>query len=142
MTTEEKQAYIISLLKPYFLDISIRGFGLREGREYPQCVYLAPNGNKCAFGQTIDPEQYDKDMEGCVASNILDQYVDCQLPEHKGKLNPTEWNYVQRIHDWMNDEVETYSHIYRCESQLGISLSELKSLVPSVTEQFANAQSN
>ena len=90
-----KQEFIISNLKPYFLDPSTCGTfnGL--------CVYLADNGNMCVFGKNMTPEALEEYKDnGAGATELLKENGESILKEEsRGILTIEEWQGMQSIHD-------------------------------------------
>lgn len=64
-----------------------------KSEDKTQCLYRGPNNTKCAFGLFIPDEDYNKTMEGKVASDVIIQ----SFPEAEEKQNL--FRILQRIHD-------------------------------------------
>jgi len=64
-----------------------------------QCLYRAPNGNKCAFGLLIPDDKYHPRMEKELADFVLHNYLDNSvIPEG---MTIDELKTIQSIHDSM-----------------------------------------
>lgn len=80
----------------------------RSINESDNCVYIGPNGTKCAFSRVcVDDAQYD---EGLPASYQKMTYL---LPEYQIlRHHITFWNKLQRIHDnYKNWEGDRFTNL-------------------------------
>ena len=91
----DKRQFILNTLLPYFKDPSKRAIDV----EQKQCYYRAPNGNKCAIGQHIPDEKYEKGME-MDAITLFEMYPDCLSKEAESMgFHPELWEAIQSVHD-------------------------------------------
>ena len=121
-----KQEFIIKSLKPYFEDTSQCGWNpmLHQG------VYTTNDGKKCAVGQYLNTDKFDKNSGTfhMLASNYVD-FNDMFVDEAKNMLLKDEWAGLQRIHDYLAEDILDISDINEFEMITDTNLTELKQML-------------
>jgi len=134
---KSKQEFILDTLRGYF--VNPETCSIDKDKKY-KCLYLAPNGNKCAVGQYI--KDYDPKME--TFEKGLEDIIKNLTDEAKAQnITYTEWLNIQQVHDtlakYMFDpqDSETLGNVSRairgCSSICNVNLSELETLIPTKT---------
>lgn len=102
--------------------------GHRAFSDYGECVYLAPNGDRCAAGCLISKWQYRQKMEGHRFGDVLmnDIKWPARLLPHKDMIQS-----LQRVHDepasWNNPEQMAFE-LAAVGAKFGISSAILGAL--------------
>ncbi len=92
-TKEEKKAFALKAIAPYFKNPDICGFDKAAQR----CVYLTDDGRKCVAGKyAIEPDK----LSGSIRW-LLDFTREEKLfvEEARNKLTNEEWGLLQVLHD-------------------------------------------
>ena len=123
-----KQEFIISNLKPYFLDPSTCGVG-----EDRSCMYLTEDGKMCVLGKNLTPEALErfKNSESRAEFLLLTHGEEILKEESRGILSYYEWEQMQNIHDCITRSHFNYDNTIRCLDRLSsetCDLTELKDL--------------
>lgn len=99
-----KQEFVINTIQPYLDDHS--KCAIYKG----ECVYLAPDGRKCALGKWLREEISQSVRDSIMDASSLFSYYDgddALVPEARGILSEREWQDVQVMHDaYANANVE------------------------------------
>jgi hypothetical protein len=121
-----KQEFIIKSLKPYFEDTTRCGWN----PVLHQCEYKTKDGKKCAVGQYLNTNKFDKNggTFHTLASNYID-FNDMFIDDAKNMLSKNEWVRLQRIHDYLAEDVLDISDITGFEMITGTDLTELKQML-------------
>lgn len=121
-----KQQFLIDSLKPYLLDRNLCGIGA-DGT----CRYQTIEGKKCAIGQYIRPELYNREIEATYLSDLLE--MDIFTPEFTEQhLTRNEAEKMQRVHDaWAGKSPlgNIIDNITQLENEAEVDLTELKELI-------------
>ena len=108
MTTEEKIAYMLEVIqetKEYYADGTKYGYD----PETDKCLYLAPNGNQCAFGRRCNEvdAKYNEERASILLSLLGKEIL---KDERDRELCTRFWDVLQRVHDnaargWRWDDI-------------------------------------
>lgn len=124
-----KQDFIISNLKPYFLDPSTCGVG-----EDCTCMYLTHDGKMCVLGKNLTPEALErfKNSESRAERLLEINGEEILKEESRGILSYDEWEQMQKIHDNISRRGQfNYDNTIQCLDRLSsdtCDLTELKDL--------------
>lgn len=103
-----KKQTALNLVAPYFADPSRCGYD----KDVKNCMYLAPNGNRCIAGSCMKDTEVDKFASDVPIGDVLLEIPQEQLflPEIAGMFDTHEWECLQFIHDDIaaknTDEIE------------------------------------
>ena len=123
-----KQEFIISNLKPYFLDPSTCGVG-----EDCTCMYLTEDGKMCVLGKNLTPKALErfKNSESRAERLLKINGEEILKEESRGILSYNEWEQMQKIHDYTTQVYFNYDNTIKCLDRLSsetCDLTELKDL--------------
>lgn len=91
MTKEIKKAFALAQLRPYFRHPE--QFGFANG----VCQYITLEGKQCVLGKNLINPDIPSYISG--VDYIKDNGQNVLKPTSRGILTPTEWGYMQAIHD-------------------------------------------
>lgn len=113
-TLEERKAFALAQIKPYFKDNSLCALNENE-----KCDYFTHEGKMCVAGKNLlNPS--DPRFVGISINRLLQKYGEEILkPEARGILDSYEWQTLQNIHDSLASGAESFN-IEQSVNNLGL----------------------